>query len=626
MSGTTTDHLSRVATPRAVSFVRRRDLARSSALPWERALVVGAVAAAAVAVWVTVRAGFLAYPGWLAVQKADFILGPIGVGLYWMYKRPENRLGLLLVALGLIGVPYILESSSNATLFGIGIFWEIPIYVMTSVVIIAFPSGRIEGWAAWLLLGVIGIDAVVFFVAQLITPDDGPGFSISGCRSGCPRNGLAVWSSPEWANHLFKFGEVLVLAIPLGTAALLVWRFVTGTAPRRRALAVGGPIALVFLLLQATYRILVYLSPGFAPGEQPTKDAVQWAVAGARSAIWYGFLFALIAAELYAGRVLRTLVRDALRRPSFGELESMLRGPLGDPGLRLGFRRSGGGGWVDVDGAVLQTQKGQELTEFQREPGPAVALVHDAQLSEDPELLETAAEIALLALEHAELEAAQQASLHELTESRARLTEASDRERRRLERDLHDGAQQRLTAIQVRLHLATDEVEEESLGSELAEISRLAAEAVDELRMLSHGIYPTVLRVAGPVRALRALALRATIPVAVVDEGIGRTSSAVEAAIYFCCSEAVQNATKHAGDEAAVNVTLGRDGEAIRFSVSDDGVGFAAPAGSSGDGLVGMRDRMGAVGGELEIESARGSGTTVRGWISADRLPVAAGE
>lgn len=588
-------------------------------------MVVVGLVAAALAIWLTLRAGFLAYPGWLAAQKADFILGPIGVGLYWHYKRPGNRLGLLLIVLGLIGVPYILESSSNPTAFGAGILWETPIYVMTSVVILAFPSGRIEGLAARLVLGLVGILVVVSVIVSLIFADDVPGLSISGCRAACPRNGIAAWSPPWWSSGLVHLGEAVLLAIPLATAALLIWRFVNATPPRRRALAVGGPIALVFLLTQATYRILIYLSEyGFSASRQTTNDAVQWLVAGARSAIWYGFLFALIAAELYAGRVLRSLVAASLERPSFAELEEMLREPLGDPALRLGFWRRRAGGWADADGATLTPGPGQRLTRFERDGRPVAAIVHDAQLSEDPELLTAAGGVVLLALENAELDAAWNTSLGELAESRTRLTEASDRERRRLERDLHDGAQQHLTAIQIKLRLATEQIEDERLVEQLEAIGLAAAEAVEELRTLSHGIYPTVLRTAGPAMALRALAMTATIPVFVADDGIGRCSSSVDATIYFCCAEAIQNAIKHAGDHARVRVTLGRDREAVHFTVADDGVGMGGPIGGDGDGLLGMRDRVGAVGGELEISSLPGCGTTVRGRIPSSRLAAGA--
>src|SRR5262249_22815657 len=193
-----------------------------------------------------------------------------------------------------------------------------------------------------------------------------------------------------------------------------------------------------------------------SPSEQPVHSALQWTFAGSRAFIWYGFLFALIAAEVYAGRVLRTLVGDAVQHPAVGELEAMLRGPLGDPGLRLGFWGPAAEGWVDANGAVLAPEPGQDVTAFERETGPAIGIAHDAQLSDEPELLGAAAEVAILALEHVELETAQRESLSDLVDSRTRLVETSDRERRRLERDPHRGAQQRLNANQIRRSMAME--------------------------------------------------------------------------------------------------------------------------------------------------------------------------
>jgi signal transduction histidine kinase len=129
----------------------------------------------------------------------------------------------------------------------------------------------------------------------------------------------------------------------------------------------------------------------------------------------------------------------------------------------------------------------------------------------------------------------------------------------------------------------------------------------------------------GLVAALRSLAMRATIPIVVADEGIGRCSAAVEAAIYFCCTEGVQNAMKHAGAGATVSITLGSNQEGIRFTITDDGVGMREPKTGNGDGLVGMKDRIGAVGGELEISSVPGRGTTLRGFIPASRLAAQVG-
>jgi signal transduction histidine kinase len=304
----------------------------------------------------------------------------------------------------------------------------------------------------------------------------------------------------------------------------------------------------------------------------------------------------------------------------------MVRGPLGDPGLRLGFWRPRTRDWVGVDGEPLEPPRaGQSLTEIDR-GGPRVAIVHDEQLADDPELLQVAGAVALLSLENAELDAAWRDSLHALSDSRARLVQAGDRERRKLERDLHDGAQQRLMAIQVRLEMAKNRTHDQGLADELDAIGVDAEQAVEELRALAHGIYPPVLRSFGLPDMLRSVALKAPIAVKVDDAGIGRLPRTVEAAIYFCASEAIQNAIKHAGDGARVTITLGRDERCARFAVADDGVGMAEPPSRDGQGVIGMRDRIGAVGGELEIVSAPGAGTTVRGTVPLEAAIASGGE
>jgi signal transduction histidine kinase len=229
--------------------------------------------------------------------------------------------------------------------------------------------------------------------------------------------------------------------------------------------------------------------------------------------------------------------------------------------------------------------------------------------------VEEVASAARLALENERLQAETRAQLEELRASRARIIETGDTERRRLERDLHDGAQQRLMAIQIKLRLVEERVADPELAAELDAISDQAADAVEDLRALAHGIYPPALRQFGLVDALLAFSMTAQIPIEIVDEGIGRCPRTVEAAIYFCAMEAVQNATKHAGSGARVTVTLGRDGQRVRFAVADDGVGMDHASAAGGEGLTSMRDRIGAVNGEFEILSAAGHGTTIRGTV-----------
>jgi len=239
-----------------------------------------------------------------------------------------------------------------------------------------------------------------------------------------------------------------------------------------------------------------------------------------------------------------------------------------------------------------------------------------------------------LALHNLQLDSALQASLRELElraeelrASRARVVAAADAERRKIERNLHDGAQQHLVALAVTARLArqaaaTDPAQVVEL---LEQLGHDLQDAVQELRDLAHGIYPPVLMDRGLCAALESAAGRAALPVAVITDGhVGRFPQEVEAAVYFCCLEALQNAGKHAGDGASATVTIERrsDGAAARclaFTVADDGRGFDTGAfDPRGHGFVNMRDRIGAIGGTVTVDSAPGSGTRVSGIVPLD--------
>ena len=205
--------------------------------------------------------------------------------------------------------------------------------------------------------------------------------------------------------------------------------------------------------------------------------------------------------------------------------------------------------------------------------------------------------------------------VEELRASRLRVVQAAECERRRLERDLHDGAQQRLVEIQVRLGFARTLVDRADLASELDALQEAAEAALDELRTLARGIYPSTLRDLGPAAALRTLVLRSPVPIRVLDEGIGRASAAIEAALYFCAREAIQNSTKHAGPGVNVTATLARRRGTIDLTISDNGLGISARAASAGIGIRSMRDRIEAVDGQLRIFSKPGLGTCIHGTI-----------
>ena len=247
---------------------------------------------------------------------------------------------------------------------------------------------------------------------------------------------------------------------------------------------------------------------------------------------------------------------------------------------------------------------------------------------EDERVLAELARQVGLALHNVRLDSALQASLvelrrraEELQASRARIVAAADAERRRIERNLHDGAQQRLVALAVKLRLArrlVDADPEQTRGM-LDELREELKDAVEELRSLAHGIYPPLLMDQGLAAALGSAAQRATIPTRVEAGPIGRYPSELEAAAYFCCLEALQNAMKHAGPQATAVVGVWEEAGVLRFTVRDDGTGFDPAARDGGTGFVNMRDRLGAIGGTLRVESSPGAGTSILGTLPLGR-------
>ncbi|HEX2701171.1 MAG TPA: histidine kinase [Acidimicrobiales bacterium] len=242
-------------------------------------------------------------------------------------------------------------------------------------------------------------------------------------------------------------------------------------------------------------------------------------------------------------------------------------------------------------------------------------------------LVELARQVAV-ALHNVKLDSALQASLdevrrqaEELRASRARIVAASDAARRQIERNLHDGAQQHLVALAVNIRLARTlaEADPDSAKMVLDELATGIQDAVQELRSLAHGIYPPLLVDRGLVEALSAAARRAALPTDLQAEGVGRHPADVEAAVYFCCLEALQNAGKHAGEGATATVRIWEEEGGLLFEVADNGAGFdLSERKSDGAGFVNMGDRVGAIGGSLAVHSAPGQGTRISGRIPID--------
>jgi signal transduction histidine kinase len=277
-------------------------------------------------------------------------------------------------------------------------------------------------------------------------------------------------------------------------------------------------------------------------------------------------------------------------------LRSVLAGTLHDPSLQLAYWLPERNTFVDAAGApvLVELARDRALTHLERDGETIAVLVHDPVLAGEPELVAAVAAGAGMAVQNEQLHAQVRSQLREVHASRARIVEAADGARRRVERDLHDGAQQRLVTVALALRLAHTQLGTVPSG-ELAAL-------LDEL---ARGIYPVLLTDAGLGPALCSLAERCPVPAVVGDVPDRRWADAVEQTCYFVVSEALANAAKHAGARQVV-VDVSEDGDRLRVEVSDDGAGGAE---TNGSGLRGLADRVAALGGALTVRSPRGGGT-----------------
>ena len=351
---------------------------------------------------------------------------------------------------------------------------------------------------------------------------------------------------------------------------------------------------------------------------------LSWLSLAAFALVPVAFLAGLVRGRLRRGAMTGLMVELA-ELPPARRVRDALALALGDPTLRLVFWMPESERYVDLDGRPMELPEDdpdRAVTVLEYGGQRFAALDHDPFVYEDRELLEAVGAAARLAIENSRLQAQLRAQLAEVRASRARIVAAGDAERRRLERDLHDGAQQRLLGSRLALRLARSRV-----AADDAEVQELLREAdaelmtgLEELRSLARGIHPAVLSDEGLAAALASLARRAVVPVELRAVPPDRLPASVEAAAYFVASEALANVAKHA-HASAVTITVTRSDRTVALEVSDDGVGGADA--SRGSGLSGLRDRVEALDGHLEITSPAAVGTTLRAeFPCAEREPL----
>ena len=563
--------------------------------------------------------GHLARPLGYGVQLGIVVVGTTGIALYWARRRPGNRIAALLLAYAASAAGLSLQGASDPLLHSIGVLFDAPMFLLGWCLVFAFPTGFVSGALERVLLAGVAWTVLATFVPWfLFSPVVSGGAPLARCNASCPHNALMIANRPDIADGFGATEGYLSVIVGAAIVLGLCYRLARASKPRSRALL---PVYVPALLLAVPFAIFHAAEVGWLTLSTGAFNTVGWFVTTGRTTLSFGFLLAIWQAIFFAGLALRTILSRLGWRDDAGRLQALVAEVLDDPALELAFELDHEGKlFVDAEGTPVDPTDagaGRSATALARRGETVAYIVHDVALDADPELVQAAGQAIQLALENGRLETELQSKRAELRISSGRIVEAGEAERRKLERELHDGAQQRLLAIQIKLALLRDRVGEPELAAELDEIGDDATTAVDQLRNLAHGIYPVELREDGIGEGLRAYVRSMPVHIDIVDNGIGRCGSGVELSVYFCSLEAIQNVVKHAGRGTRATVTLERDRDTVRFSVEDDGAGFDPDEEVDGFGLTSIRDRLAAFGGELEIVSSPGEGTTVRGTVPA---------
>jgi signal transduction histidine kinase len=313
---------------------------------------------------------------------------------------------------------------------------------------------------------------------------------------------------------------------------------------------------------------------------------------------------------------------EELAESPHADLQGSMARALEDPSLTIAYLTPGRETYVDASGSPVALPEGNKdrmVSWIEPIHGPAAAVIYDARLADQSPFVQAAGMAATIHLDAAQLEAELSTSTSQLAASRFRVLEAANAERQRIERDLHDGVQQQIVGVRLKLDLATDAIQADPPRGErmLAAIGRELDELLQALRSLAKGIYPTIIKERGLREALSSMALSVPLPISVSAINLGRYQDDIEIAVYFCCVEALQNVVKHAGSASKVWIRLWQTDDWLRFEVRDQGSGYDVEAIPRGSGLINMTDRIEAVGGRVWVVSRPEHGTIVRGKVPA---------
>jgi signal transduction histidine kinase len=562
-------------------------------------------------------AGWIIGGEWVSIRQhvpENHLIDALGglsflvAGLVALDRRPHNRMGWLMIAYAVVSYLGNWGNLQVAAVPMVGLIGQRLGGPILAQMVLSYPTGRLRTRFERLVIGTIWAFAIGVGVVIAVAFDPR--------ADGCTRC--------AWEPAAFPDKDAVLTALLAGQRAgffvfllflAAVWlRWRRATPAERRDLAP--------LWVAVCIYVLVGLMGSFASPDT-TGQPFAYLVWELQSVLQIGlpvvFLWGLLSARL-ARSAVGDLVMELDRPLPPGELRACLARTLGDPSLEVLYARQGLDGWVDGDGqpgSLREEASGpraRTVTVVERDLQPLAALIHDPAL--DPGLVRAAAAAAGMAIENERLQAEVRAQLEEVRASRQRIVEAGDAERRRVEQNLHDGAQQRMAALALALAMLRDRAGgDAAMAASLDQAAAELKQAIAELRELARGIHPAILTEEGLPAAVEALADRSALPVRVRADFDARLPGPIEATAYFVVSESLANVTKHARASGA-RVELSRCDGTLRVAVTDDGVGGANA--SRGSGLRGLEDRVAAVRGSFHVENLPGGGTRVLAEIPCD--------
>ncbi len=582
--------------------------------PWGLGLAAGALAA-----WI----GYLVGAdlrgtsnGEAALVWTAITVSGVTLALYAREDRQREPLRGLAIALCLLAVLGLLQASRDAFAFSLGWLLAGLAVPLVCYAMLTAATGRMRpGGERRLIIGGSIVVAACWGTLALTSRQPALIAPLIRCSPGCPRNVFFLGSLSHPAGSALQAAlriAWLGLAFAAAASLCLRWR-AAGAAERRRA----GPMLVPAILFALALCVALPLQAAGASMGAP----LGWITLLAATTLPLAMLLGLTSKRLFMGEALEEFV-NGLGDSDPAEVHTLMAEALHDPSLRIGYARPTIGTYVDSSGARVELPPAAAdlaVTPVERDSHTAAVVIHDGAAADADEkrFIRAAGTAALISFENSRLDADLSATVVELAASRRRLVESANAVRRQIERDLHDGIQQHIVGMRVKLEIARGAIGDAPQQGQqmLAEIGRQMDDALEELRSIAQGVYPPLLAEYGIGEALKSAGRRSPCPVSVHASGLGRYLPDVESAVYFCCLEALQNVTKHAGGEAAVTVRLWEDGPLLRFEARDSGAGFTPATVTLGNGLINMRDRVDAVGGSVNVYSSVGHGTIVSGCV-----------